>query len=279
MNPDTKHGLSVHNLGVQFGGIHALTGLNLNFNEEKVSAVIGPNGAGKSTLVNVLSGFQQQATGDVRLDGHVITGMSPQKINQAGISRTFQSPHILPGLSVLENVMLSDAARTSTRASAALLPWRVHRAEKDSVARAWAVLERFDLLPIALQSGNAISGGQQRLVELARMSFRAPRYLILDEPTAGVAPAMRQAMVDHLRRLRTETKACVVIIEHDMAVVEALADEVFVLAEGKLLSQGSMEQVRTNPRVIDAYLGAELPHRDRRRDQVDHDSKGETDAR
>ena len=256
-------GLAVEEVEVRFGGIRALAGPTFRLHEGRVTALIGPNGAGKSTLVNVLTGLQRPSGGRVMLDGEELTGSGPQKIARRGVLRTFQAPRVLAGLSVLENVMLADAVNVPRGALRNLLSRGARRAERLSVERAWEVLERFSLAHVAHNRGSDISGGQQRLVELARMSLRAPRYLILDEPTAGVAPAMRQTMVDHLRTLARETGATLVVIEHDMAVVEALADHVVVLAEGALLAEGDMASIRNDQRVVDAYLGVELPERRR----------------
>lgn len=264
MRPDPKKsstGLMIAGVGVRFGGICALDAVDFELGACNVSALIGPNGAGKSTLVNVLTGYQRRHAGTVTVDGHVLNGKSPQQIVKLGVMRTFQSPRIIPGLSVLENVMLANAASRGAGALGALAVVRKRREEDESVAEAWHALERFELTHVAQRGGAEISGGQQRLVELARMSLRSPRFLILDEPTAGVAPAMRQTMVDHLRTLQATTGARLVIVEHDMAVVEALAEEVFVLAEGKLLFRGTMAEVRSSEQVVDAYLGAELPRR------------------
>lgn len=251
----------VKDVSVRFGGIRALNNVNLEFGHRGITAIIGPNGAGKSTLANVISGFQRNHSGSVTLGLEHLTGAHPSRISRAGVMRTFQRPRLLPGLSVLENVMIADRKLFFGVPWSNCLPRRKFRSSACAVGRAWAALEKFELTAIAQNSGLEISGGQQRLVELARMSLRAPRFLILDEPTAGVAPAMRRVMLGHLRTLRKTTGACLIIIEHDMSVVEALSEEVFVMAEGGLLTSGTMSEVRSDPRVLDAYLGVELPRR------------------
>jgi ABC-type branched-subunit amino acid transport system ATPase component len=250
-------GLAAQGLRVSFGGIKALAGVDLSFPAGRVSALIGPNGAGKSTLVNVLTGFQAPTGGRVLLDGRDVTRTSAQQRVRLGVIRSFQSPRVLPALSVLDNVLLAEPGRPSTSATGALLRRRSTRRDEDAaVGRAYDVLAAFGLLRVAHHRGGEISGGQQRLVELARLSLVRADYLILDEPTAGVAPAMRQVMVDHLRRLHEASGAALVVVEHDMSVVEAVADEVFVMADGALLTHGSMAEVRTDSRVVEAYLGA-----------------------
>lgn len=249
--------LVAHGVRVEFGGICALDDVQIGFPAGRISALIGPNGAGKSTLVNVLTGFQQPRHGHVRLEGDDVTGKAPQRLARRGIMRTFQSPRILPSLSVLENLLLAERSRPSSRAFAAVAKRRSTRIDEEAaVARAYEALRAFSLLDIAHNRGGEISGGQQRLVELARMTRVKPRYLFLDEPTAGVAPAMRHTMVEHLQRLHRLTGAALIVVEHDMAVVDAVADEVFVMVEGRLLTQGDMAAVRADARVLDAYLGA-----------------------
>ncbi|KQX66032.1 ABC transporter ATP-binding protein [Angustibacter sp. Root456] len=250
-------GLAAQDVHVAFGGIRALAGVDVAFPPGRISALIGPNGAGKSTLVNVLTGFQAPTSGTVRLGGRDITRTSAHRRVRLGLLRSFQSPRVVPALSVLENVLLAEPERPSTSAAAAVLRRRrTRRDEDDAVARAHAALASFGLLRVAHHRGGEISGGQQRLVELARLSLVPSAFMILDEPTAGVAPAMRQVMVDHLRSLHASSGAALVIVEHDMAVVEAVAEEVFVMADGALLTHGSMADVRADARVVEAYLGA-----------------------
>lgn len=252
-------GLTARDVRVSFGGIHALAGVDLTFPPGRVSALIGPNGAGKSTLVNVFTGFQSPTAGQVLLDGRDVTRTSAQQRVALGVIRSFQSPRVLPALSVLENVLLAEPGRPSTSAAAALFRRRSTRRDEDAaVVRAYEALSGFGLLRVAHHRGGEISGGQQRLVELARLSLVRPSFMLLDEPTAGVAPAMRQVMVDHLRRLHASSGAALIIVEHDMSVVEAVADEVFVMADGALLTHGTMAQVRGDQRVVEAYLGTEV---------------------
>jgi ABC-type branched-subunit amino acid transport system ATPase component len=248
--------LEVRDVALAFGGTKALNGASMAFRHNRTTGLIGPNGAGKSTLINVITAFQAPDHGSVLYQGKEIIGSTPDKLSRQGLLRTFQQPRIFPALSVLENVLVANRTGTDSSLWGALTRIPMMAKEKTAVAAAWETLEQFDLAHLANHPGGQISGGQQRLLELARISQQHPRVLLLDEPTAGVSPLLRPVMVDHIRRLRLQTGCTVVIVEHNMAVIEALCDDVLVMAQGALLTSGTMAQIREHPEVLDAYLGS-----------------------
>ena len=244
--------LNIRNVDKTFGGLQALSNVNLEIEEGKIHAIIGPNGAGKSTLLNVCIGRLEPTSGTVTFDGEVITGKAPHEINQAGVVRVFQTPEIFPELSIIENVMIPAFARRD--GAFRFNPFSSLRKESGIREEAEHVLEDMGLLEQRDHHAGSMSRGDKRRLELAMGLVQHPRLLLLDEPTAGMSRADTNATIDTLKRIK-ERGMTKVIIEHDMHVVFSLADTISVLAQGAIIAQGEPDDIRGNPKVQEAYLG------------------------
>ncbi len=230
-------------LGVRFGGIVAVEDVTLELTTGEVLALIGPNGAGKTTLLNLLSGFVAPTGGTFRAGETELTGLPPEAVARRGVVRTFQDVRLFGHLTVLENVELGALGAGLKRGA----------------ARGRA-LEMLDLLGLSARAGvraDAVSYGEERHIGIARAVAMGPRFLLLDEPAAGLSETEGDELVSTIVRLRDMLGCGVLLVEHDMAVVGALADRVHVLESGRTLASGTVEQVRSDPRVISAYLGKE----------------------
>jgi len=235
-------------------GLHALSDVDLDVREGETHAIIGPNGAGKSTLLNVCVGRLKPDRGAVVFDGHVLTGKSPHEINQLGVARVFQTPEVFPDLTVLENVMVPALSKRDGHFR--LNPFKSFGREKAVREEAESVIESVGLQSQLSDNASVMSRGDKRRLELAMGLIQHPRLLLLDEPTAGMARADTNATIDLLRKIK-EGGMTKVIIEHDMHVVFSLADRISVLAGGRIIAQGTPEEVKNNPKVKEAYLGEE----------------------
>jgi len=238
----TDLGFSATGITVRFGSLTALEDVDFVLNAGEILGVIGPNGAGKTTLTNVLTGFQVPTAGSVRLDGHDVTRWRPQELCRNGVVRTFQSVRPFGGLTVRENL----AAPSSISASSA-------RARTDLVQR---LLERFELEPYADVLAKNLSHGTERRLGVARALAGRPRYLLLDEPAAGLNEIESQRLVDVLRAVHVEFECALMVIEHDMRVIMQLCDRIQVLDSGRTIAVGTPDVVRSSPAVLEAYLGA-----------------------
>jgi branched-chain amino acid transport system ATP-binding protein len=247
--------LSVTGITKRFGGVEALAGCTLSIREGSVTGLIGPNGAGKTTLFNVISGLTQADGGEIRLGGDRLDGLSAHAIAQRGIARTFQIPRPLSRMTVLENVLVyaqSQPGEALARVFAS--PALVASSERRLRERAQAILETVDLAPLAGERAETLSGGQKKLLELARALMSEPRIILLDEPGAGVNPTLMRSLVEAIRALQA-TGRTFFLIEHDMDLVTELCDPVIVMAQGRTLMEGPFAEVRRDPRVLEAYLG------------------------
>lgn len=244
--------LNIQNVDKTFGGLQALSNVNLQIEEGKIHAIIGPNGAGKSTLLNVCIGRLEPTSGTVRFDGEIITGKAPHEINQAGVVRVFQTPEIFPELTILENVMIPALAKRD--GSFSFNPFKSMSDETDIFKEAEHVLEDMGLIDQMHDHSGSMSRGDKRRLELAMGLVQRPRLLLLDEPTAGMSRADTNATIETLIRIK-ERGMTKVIIEHDMHVVFSLADKISVLAQGAIIAEGAPDEIRGNPKVQEAYLG------------------------
>lgn len=237
-----------------FAGLHALSDIDLSVTEGETHAIIGPNGAGKSTLLNVCIGRLKPDSGSVVFDGNTLTGKKPHEINQLGVVRVFQTPEIFPDLTLLENVMVPCLAK---RDGSFKLNWFTSfRGETEIRDHAIATLIDVGLESQIESHASNLSRGDKRRLELAMGLAQKPRLLLLDEPTAGMARHDTNATIDLLKRIKA-TGMTKVIIEHDMHVVFSLADRISVLAGGRIIAQGTPDEVKGNPKVVEAYLGEE----------------------
>ena len=238
-----------------FGGIVAVDVKHLEVQRGSITALIGPNGAGKTTLFNLLSGFDTPDVGEWRFDGHNMSRVVAHKTASMGMVRTFQLTKSLTKMSVIENMKLGAMHQSGEKWWNGLLPftWRVQ--EQKIEERADALLKRFKMDHMRNEYAGTLSGGQRKLLEMARALMTQPRLVMLDEPMAGVNPALKQSLNEHNRGLRDDGMT-VLFVEHDMDMVIDVADWVVVMAEGMLIAEGTPEQIGKNPQVIEAYLGS-----------------------
>jgi branched-chain amino acid transport system ATP-binding protein len=249
--------LTVDGLQRSFGGLLAVDVEHLEIQRGTITSLIGPNGAGKTTLFNLLTGFDRPDRGRWTLGGRSLVGIPAYRTARMGMIRTFQLTKVLPRMTVVENVMIGAKAHPGERLRGAFFGgWR--KAEAEAEAKAEQLLERFGLTRMAHEYAGALSGGQRKLLEMARAMMGDPDVIMLDEPTAGVNPALTQALLEHVKALRDVDDRTVVFIEHDMDVVQEISDWVVVLAEGSVVTEGRPEVVTADQAVIDAYLGS--PH-------------------
>ena len=247
--------LVVDRLQRRFGGLVAVDVERLEIQRGAITAIIGPNGAGKTTLFNVLTGFDRADHGTCVLDGRRISGLAPHRIARLGMVRTFQLTKTLAKMSVLDNVMLAAPDQRGEHVwSAFVRPlWRSQ--EIDVRRRAEEQIERVGLTTLRDDYAGTLSGGQRKLLELARALMMEPTLLMLDEPMAGVNPALVETLLGHITALRDEGRT-VVFIEHDMDVVQRISDRLVVMAEGRVIADGEPQATAADPQVIDAYLGS-----------------------
>ena len=237
-----------------FGGIRAVDIDHLEIERGTITAIIGPNGAGKTTLFNLLTGFDRPDRGSWRLDGRLLGGLPPHRIARLGMVRTFQLTKSLSRLTVLENMAVAAQTQRGERLERALLRWLWQPEEGRVRERAEALLERFGLAHMVDEQAGTLSGGQRKLLEMARALMADPTLVMLDEPTAGVNPALTESLLEHMRELNAEG-VTIVFVEHNMDVVMDISDWVVVMAQGRILTEGPPQEVVSNEEVIDAYLG------------------------
>lgn len=236
-----------------FGGLQAVDVDHLEVQRHTVTSLIGPNGAGKTTLFNLLTGFDRSDSGDWQLNGGPLVGIAAYEVARRGMVRTFQLTRALPRLTVLEN-MLVAAKDQPGEALRGALAGRWKKVEQANEERAAEILDQFALSHMADEYAGSLSGGQRKLLEMARALMVEPEVIMLDEPTAGVNPALTQSLLSHITGLRDQGKT-VIFVEHDMDVVQEISDWVIVMAEGRVISEGPPAVIAKDPAVIDAYLG------------------------
>ncbi len=247
--------LVVDDVTKAFGGLKAVDVDHLEVQRGVITALIGPNGAGKTTFFNLLTGFDQPDSGKAVFDGEVASGQSSHELARKGMVRTFQLTKALTKLSVIENMKLGATHQKGEHFFAALVSPLWNAQEKEIEARADALLERFKLDHMRDEYAGTMSGGQRKLLEMARALMADPTLVMLDEPMAGVNPALTQSLLEHVKSLRDEG-ITVMFVEHDMDVVRDISDWVVVMAEGRIIAEGPPDTIGSNQQVIDAYLGS-----------------------
>ena len=252
------HILSVEDVTKSFGGVRAVNACTLSVARGSITGLIGPNGAGKTTLFNLITGFLKPDSGLILFNGERIDGRPPHRIFREGIVRTFQIPRELKSLTVLENLMLVPSDQAGERIwNPWFFPFRVSAEESRIFDRAQDILEFVNLIDLRDEFAANLSGGQKKLLELARALMSNPKMILLDEPGAGVNRVLMAKIVTDIERLRNDLGITFFVIEHDMDLIARLCDEVIVMSEGSKLAQGTADEVRANEEVLEAYLGGQ----------------------
>lgn len=247
--------LEVEHVIHAFGGINAVDDCSLSVPYGKITALIGPNGAGKSTLINVVSGFYPPQKGRVIFDGAEVSRWAPYRIGRRGLIRTFQISRGYGGMTVLENMMVPPQQQAGESLFNSIFrPKLVAEDEKRHLEKALSLLDTFGLYDKRDDFARNLSGGQKRLLEMARALMADPKLLLLDEPMAGVNPALADQLAQHIVEL-CKTGITFLLVEHNLGIVDQICDHVIVMANGRALATGTMSQVRANEEVVHAYLG------------------------
>ena len=248
--------ISAHHISKSFGGIRAVADCSLTVERGQILGLIGPNGAGKTTLFNMLAGFMAPDSGRIELDGEDVTGRRPHELFHRGLVRTFQIAHELARMTVLENLMVVPPGQSGEHLLTALFrPARVKAEERAFRERAEEVLGRLKLGALRFELAGNLSGGQKKLLELGRAMMTDAKVVLLDEIGAGVNRSLMAELAFYIERLNQDQGYSFCIIEHDMDLIARLCHPVVVMAEGRVLTRGSMAEIRANDAVIEAYLG------------------------
>ena len=246
--------LVADNVTRQFGGLKAVDVAHVEIQRGAITALIGPNGAGKTTLFNLLTGFDKPDTGVWTFNQHKVAGTSPYKLARMGMVRTFQLTKALSRMTVMDNMRLGASGQLGERFFPSLLPFLWRSQEQANELRAMELLRRFNLDAKIDDFAGSLSGGQRKLLEMARALMTNPEMVMLDEPMAGVNPALTQSLLGHIKNIREEGTT-VLFVEHDMDMVRDISDWVIVMAQGQIIAEGPPDSVMQDRQVIDAYLG------------------------
>ena len=252
--------LRVESLRKEFGGLVAVDDTSFEVEAGSLTGLIGPNGAGKSTTFNCITGVHDPTGGRVEFNGEEITGMAPHVVANRGLVRTFQIARELEEMTVIENMMLAPKGQHGESLWRSLMPVTrddVVNQEEEMLERCWEILEFFEIDHLAREYAGNLSGGQRKLLELARALLTDPDMLLLDEPFAGVNPSLEERLLEHLHELRQDGYTFL-IVEHDMDLIMQNCERVIVMHQGKVLTDGTPDEIRANEEVIEAYLGGEV---------------------
>jgi branched-chain amino acid transport system ATP-binding protein len=259
-NVTADYPLRVEGLRKSFGGITAVDGASFEVERGSLTGLIGPNGAGKSTTFNLITGMLKPDSGTVTFNGEDVTGLAPHRIANRGLVRTFQIARELGEMTVLENMMLAPKAQKGERLWRSVVPGAredVVAQEEELLERVWEVLDFFDIDHIAEEYAGNLSGGQRKLLEMARALLTEPDMLLLDEPFAGVNPTLEKRLLEHIHELRAQGYTFL-LVEHDMDLIMENCEHVIVLHQGNVLTEGTPAEVKSNEDVIEAYLGGDV---------------------
>ena len=247
--------LVVDHVSRQFGGLKAVDVAHVEVQRGAITALIGPNGAGKTTLFNLLTGFDKPDGGTWTFNDQSVAGLAPYRLARMGMVRTFQLTKALSRMSVMDNMLLGANGQSGERVLQALLPFIWRGQERANASRALELLERFNLHEKLDDFAGSLSGGQRKLLEMARALMVSPEIVMLDEPMAGVNPALTQSLLGHIKNIREEGTT-VLFVEHDMDMVHDISDWVIVMAQGQIIAEGPPDAVMKDEQVIEAYLGS-----------------------